>query len=236
MKNILLFLFGLFCGAQSFAQDPDLYQTWYLSSYSFDQGDTYYLADVIPFLPIDVTIDNSLTFSGEACNEYAGAFTYDAPNDLLVLDFFDICLCGACNNPPQSHVDLENNYFSYYFGMEGMSYEYQIWTDPSTGIMGLTLESIPGFILEYQNVPVLGISEKIIPDFTMSPNPTSDFLSIISENQTIKELSIYSLHGNTVMKPVVTNQSIDVSLLSSGIYFLEITTENGKAVERFIKD
>lgn len=120
--------------------------------------------------------------------------------------------------------------------MEGMSYEYEIWTDPTTGNMGLTLESLPGFILEYQNVPVLGISEQTIHDFTMSPNPTSDFLSIFSENQTIKELTIYSLHGNKVMKPVVTNQDIDVSLLSSGIYFLEIYTENGKAVERFIKE
>ncbi len=64
MKKMLTIFSLLLISIASFGQNSDLYQTWYLSSYSFDQGDTYYLTDVIPFLSIDITIDNSLTFSG----------------------------------------------------------------------------------------------------------------------------------------------------------------------------
>ena len=236
MKKILLFFIVGFISLNSFGQNPDLFQTWYLSSYSTDLGSTYYLTDVEPFLSIDLTIDSALSFSGAACNEYVGAYSYDATDDVLVLDFFDLCLCGACNNPPQSHVDLENIYFSYYFSMEGQPYEYEVWTDPTTGVMGLRLESIPGFVLEYQNIPVLGISEQPIYNFAISPNPVTDVLTISSESNSVLNISIYNLSGQLVYSENSNNQNLDVSRLKVGLYFIEVTSQNGKSVKRFIKE
>ena len=235
MKKLLLALLICLITWQNKAQDTDLYQTWYLASYSNDLGDTFYLADVVPFLSVDMTISEQLHIEGQACNEYGGEFLYDAPNDLLELVFFDICLCGSCVNPPQSHVDLENDYFEYFFDMEGAFYEYIISTDPGTGIMGLTLESIPGFILEYQNVPVLGVSEIDPNSFTITPNPVSDTLFILSEGSLIENISIYSIAGKRMLsKSGFTNQ-LDVSGLKSGLYFAEIATSEGKSIQKFIK-
>jgi len=236
MKNILLFLFGLFCGAQSFAQDPDLYRTWYLHSYGIDLGETSYLSDVQPFLSIDMTIDNQLFFTGLACNEYGGEYNYETTSDLLELTFFDLCLCGTCNNPPQSHVDLENDYFSYYFNMEGQFYDYEIWTDVNTGIMRLRLESIPGYFLEYQNEPVLNISNQNLVEFYIYPNPVSDQLFITSENLQIETIKIYSISGKEVMNFESNEESIDVSSLSEGLYFIEVSSLEGKSIQKFVKE
>jgi len=206
-----------------------------LVSYSYDQGDPNYLADVEPFLSVDMRIDEQLFVEGIACNQYGAEFLYDTPNDLLELTFFGICICGTCTNPPQSHVDLENDYFDYFLGREGEFYEYVLWTDSGTGIMGLTLESIPGFILEYQNEPVLGTSAFNAPKFTIHPNPVSETLFITSEGQPIEYISVYTISGKRVLSKTLNTNQIDVSGLKAGLYFAEITTSEGKSVQKFIK-
>lgn len=237
MKKLLLILVLNAISFQSFAQEPnaDLFQTWYLASYSYDLGDTYYIADVEPFLSVDMTIDSQLGFTGLACNEYGGEFLYDATTDRLELVFFDLCLCGTCNNPPQSHVNLENDYFDYFFGHKGAFYEYVLWTDSGTGIMGLTLEVIPGFTLTYQNAPVLGTSEFEAQRFVISPNPVAETLFITSEGSMIKQISIYSLTGERIFSDASAADQIDVSSLKAGLYFAEIATSEGKSIQKFIK-
>ena len=239
MKKLLLLLLISASSFQSFAQDPDpdLFQTWYLSSYSNDLGETFYLADVEPFLSVDMTItDQGEPFmEGIACNQYGGEFLYDSPNDRLELTFFEICLCGTCNNPPPSHVALENDYFEYFFGMEGEFYEYVISTDSGTGIMGLTLESLPGFTLVYQNEPILGVTEIDSNSFAVTPNPVSDILFITSEGALIQSISIYSISGKRIISEASYANQIDVSSLIAGLYFAEITTSEGKSVQKFIK-
>ena len=237
MKKRLAFLVLSVFIAQSYGQDPnpDLFQTWYLASYSDDLGETHYLTDVEPFLSIDMTIDDQLGFTGLACNEYGGEFLYDTTTDRLELVFFDLCLCGTCNNPPPSHVSLENDYFDYFFGQEGSFYEYVLSTDSGTGIMGLALESIPGFTLEYQNAPVLGTSDFKTTLITMSPNPVSETLFITTEGASVEEFSIYSIGGERVVSKISVANQIDVSGLNAGLYFAEITTSEGTSIQKFIK-
>jgi len=237
MKKLLLLFIISALSFQSYGQDQNLYQTWYLSSYSNDQGDTNHLVDVIPFLSVEITIEEQInTFTGLACNQYGGEFSYDAPNDLLELVFFDLCICGTCNNPPQSHIDLENDYFEYFFGMEGEFYEYEITTDSGSGNMILTLESVPGFILEYQNVPAnFGVDEYASALVKIFPNPVSETLFITSEGTPIQSISIYSISGKRVFTETSSTNQIDVSGLKTGLYFAEIATSEGKSVQKFIK-
>jgi len=72
--------------------------------------------------------------------------------------------------------------------------------------------------------------------FSVYPNPVSNTLFISSENTLIKSLSVYSVLGEKVIK-VNTNEfnSLDVSSLSEGLYFLKITTSEGKSIQKFIK-
>ncbi|MGV6828298.1 MAG: FG-GAP-like repeat-containing protein [Flavobacteriales bacterium] len=67
------------------------------------------------------------------------------------------------------------------------------------------------------------------------PNPTTDVLSISSENTVVKSLSVYSITGKKIVKQIVKTNSIDVSDLSNGMYFLEVISEKGKSYHKFIK-
>ena len=237
MKKLLLLLFFSTISFQGVAQDPDpdLFQTWYLYSYSYELGDTFYVADVEPFLSVDMTIDEQLFFNGIACNEYGGEFIYNTTFEVLELTFFDVCLCGTCNNPPASHTNLENNYFEYFLGGGGPYYQYEIWTDFPSGTMGLTLENTPGFILQYQNVPVLGTSVFNTTEFVISPNPVSETLFITSEGTPIQSISIYSISGKRILSERAISNQLDVSGLKAGLYFAEIATSEGKSIQKFIK-
>lgn len=71
--------------------------------------------------------------------------------------------------------------------------------------------------------------------FTLSPNPTSTILNItLSGNQTITKTTVRNVLGQNVL--VFGDQNtIDVSSLNKGTYFVTIETDSGKATQRIIK-
>ena len=68
----------------------------------------------------------------------------------------------------------------------------------------------------------------------MYPNPATDFLNVQTPKGTQK-LEVYGINGAVMQKVRVTEQGVDVSQLSSGIYLLVITTEKGVIREKFSK-
>ena len=94
------------------------------------------------------------------------------------------------------------------------------------------------FLLRFQH-RVLGTGAAALSNVSVYPNPTSRFLNISSPDSMIKSVSIVDLRGRTVMDLndiVDTNTSIDVSLLSSAVYFAKIQTELGVAEIKFIRE
>ena len=80
-----------------------------------------------------------------------------------------------------------------------------------------------------------------VSDFTLNnsisiyPNPVSDILQIYSsEGVSIEKIAIYSMLGESLIS--TPENSIDVSYLSEGIYFIEVETNRGSITKRFIKD
>lgn len=67
------------------------------------------------------------------------------------------------------------------------------------------------------------------------PNPSSSQLNIEIEN-TIISTSIIDAMGNTIKANLTTNNTLDVSTLSSGVYVLQVETDKGVARKKFIKD
>jgi hypothetical protein len=229
MKEILLLVIGLLFSVQSFAQDPDLYQTWYLSSYEYDLGPIFYVNDVQPPISPFIDIETNFDYSGTAaCNDYFGNFSYDAPNDRLILEFFTGTL-SICDEP--EHTDFESAYFNYFAFYPTPVYYY---LSSDSGNMFLSLEFNPGYILNYQNFP-LSISEQNVVQFNVYPNPVSSNLFIASENTQIENIRVYSLSGKQLLEVSDFENSVDVSGLSEGIYFVEILSEEGKSIQKFIK-
>lgn len=86
-------------------------------------------------------------------------------------------------------------------------------------------------VMKYQilNLP-LGIHNPEIANnpIFIYPNPANDILNVgVSDNQfEIKNTAIYSITGQKVMES--TSNSINISKLSSGIYIVNVTTQNDK--------
>lgn len=82
------------------------------------------------------------------------------------------------------------------------------------------------------------IKEKMkIGNIEIYPNPAKDMLTIQSE-ENIQEVNIYNVMGQKVKDlHVGTNHiSVDIANLSKGMYIIQITTQNGKSVKKFIKE
>ena len=80
--------------------------------------------------------------------------------------------------------------------------------------------------------------EELASSLSIYPNPVNDKLYIETEVE-VEEVSIFDIYGRIQnLSNSATQQlsnSIDVSGLNSGVYFVKVVTENGEVVKRFIK-
>jgi photosystem II stability/assembly factor-like uncharacterized protein len=93
-----------------------------------------------------------------------------------------------------------------------------------------------GKILRYGNAPS-GINEYELSEnfFSLFPNPATNHLNIsLSKNIEIQNISIINGIGETIMNMDGFYQSIDVSTLSSGIYFVQLIAENRLYSKKFL--
>lgn len=81
-------------------------------------------------------------------------------------------------------------------------------------------------------VKVLGTAETV-KYFNIYPNPTSDYLNIVSTKYNIQKVHIYDLSGKQMLSD--SKSKIDVSKLPSGVYILVIKTQEGNKNFKFIK-
>ncbi|WP_136482742.1 T9SS type A sorting domain-containing protein [Cognatitamlana onchidii] len=71
--------------------------------------------------------------------------------------------------------------------------------------------------------------------FSYYPNPVKDFLNInINKGLELKQVNIYNLQSQYLYS--VKSSKIDVSNLSSGFYFIEVVTNEGKSAKKIIID
>lgn len=226
MKQFVLFLFGLFFFSQSYGQDPELFKTWYLTSiYLEGQQVPYYISEVDPEINPTLTITEDLQYAGvAACNTFTGQYSYQ--NELLYVENFDPTN-NTCNF--QSHTQFEDYYFSFF--MEE--------TDTQIGYLSETylILNSPIFTSMHFSDQPLGLAEdeKII-DIKLYPNPSSDKLMISSEIDKFKKMKIYSISGEKVLEVIDVENTIDISSLSKGMYFLEIISSEGRDIQKFVKN
>jgi len=75
-------------------------------------------------------------------------------------------------------------------------------------------------------------------EINLYPNPTSEYLTVRAEGEKIKELRVINVLGEEVLKKKLNDytETIDVSSLAKGIYFLEVKTEKGISIKKLIKE
>jgi uncharacterized Ntn-hydrolase superfamily protein len=75
--------------------------------------------------------------------------------------------------------------------------------------------------------------------FTISPNPTSDFVVIESNFENLENChyELYSLNGELIMeKPLTQENKVSMSKLASGVYFINIVSKDRTFTEKVIKN
>ena len=86
----------------------------------------------------------------------------------------------------------------------------------------------------YQDSIIMDNEDFSEKDFTIYPNPAQSLLNISSQ-ESINNISIYNSLGNLI-KESLGETTLDVSYLKSGLYFIEVTTDSNKSVQKFIKN
>lgn len=129
------------------------------------------------------------------------------------------------------------------FGLPRKIVEYT-WYDATFGLPVMKAEGIEvlGFTtintVQYYDTRVVGVTENEIEklDFTLYPNPATDVLYITPTIETIMTYEILNLAGQAVL-PKTTNQSLNVSNLAAGTYFVRATNKANETVyfQKFMK-
>ncbi|HWY38110.1 MAG TPA: GH25 family lysozyme [Bacteroidia bacterium] len=121
------------------------------------------------------------------------------------------------------------------------------WTGTVTGISGtgnVDLNVFNGNMAAFNSL--IGCTTTIqeqasINNFILYPNPAGSKITI--ENNTLSStqaemISIYNMQGQLVLQQQLQNQKaeIDISGLTTGMYFVNIKTEKGMEVKKFVKE
>ncbi len=71
-------------------------------------------------------------------------------------------------------------------------------------------------------------------NFSVYPNPTSTQLTIDTEED-VDRIEILDITGETIKSEILKTNTINVSDLPSGIYFIKVATAEGSIAKRFVK-
>jgi len=90
-----------------------------------------------------------------------------------------------------------------------------------------------------QSVMVYDLSSNISDlissnDFRVFPNPSNDIITIDNNGEAFESVTILSLSGQVILSTGLDN-TIDISELPNGVYLIELLTNEGKKLSRFVK-
>ncbi len=80
----------------------------------------------------------------------------------------------------------------------------------------------------------LGNQQNEIAGLKIYPSPAKSYLSITSDNFSEKQLTLYDTLGKIALTTNVSNQAVDISSLSKGVYIAKITEEGKTATRKII--
>jgi hypothetical protein len=134
----------------------------------------------------------------------------------------------------QIGIDLNGNSEGDQFG-----WNVSLSEDGTKLIVGAISDGIngqdSGSIKMYDLAPLLSSNTFILENFTITPNPTSQLITInLNDSLEFQKATIYNTLGQIIKTE--TTKNISVIDLSKGTYFIEVETNKGKATKSFIKE
>lgn len=230
MKRYTFLIFFLLIATIGHSQMNQLLDfSWLLTNIEFEGENFDTPQNTFP--NIDFYEANGLLFASGAGidNGFEGQIEIDETNSTISFIDFVVTLL-ICDSP---HCWYEDLYFydimSTNFETKTFTYEIIHIGDSTT----LTLTDVDGNTAHYWD-GVLSSKEFNNSKISISPNPATHYLNLHYLTEQPEKISIYSISGQLISEQKFES-SIDVSGLGSGIYFIEITSPQGKNVQKFVK-
>ncbi|GEM_PF-5543431 len=179
-------------------------------------------------------------FSSELIGQYENndvrKVSLEIPEDFVLegSDTDEVYWLGIFANADTDLIYWESSYVSNSPYSAGMLMDDVFWLSQAE-LWGIDqVEYVFSITGDCEDLSITDL-EKV--DLTISPNPTSDFLTIQSKSN-INRIEIYNSIGQKVLLRDLKNSSkkIDVSSLSKGNYIIQITTEGENLTKKFIKN
>ncbi|WP_298118688.1 T9SS type A sorting domain-containing protein [Flavobacterium sp.] len=178
-------------------------------------------------------LDSKLDESSVRMVSASHAYTMDRVNESLTWNFNNIQLPVSIAN-----TNIGKGYITFKVKpMPGYSVGDII---PNTA--SIYFDFNPAIITNTFNtefVAALAVNQFENNDFVFYPNPTTDFVTVTLKDgsDSITSISVYDVLGKQIMnvKASSISETIDLSSVNSGIYFVEVATENNsKVVKKLI--
>ena len=87
----------------------------------------------------------------------------------------------------------------------------------------------------YSEDCTLAVDDNLQSQFVIYPNPTSDIINI-SSGEPINKIKVFDALGRLVLEEDNSSNQIDVTCLSTGLFFVKIETDQGTLVKKIIKE
>jgi choice-of-anchor B domain-containing protein len=94
------------------------------------------------------------------------------------------------------------------------------------------------FMLQFEGEGVLGPDENTLQNVVIYPNPTNGVVNIYSPDAYITNIEVFDIRGRRFFEHIYEEKNehaAHLEVLETGIYFVTITTENGKITKKLIK-
>jgi len=92
---------------------------------------------------------------------------------------------------------------------------------------------VVSFCLEAESTT--GLKDTDLNSTTLYPNPVKNVLTIQTQNIEVENITVFDLNGRQCLS-VNNATTVDMQALTSGIYFVRVTTANGVEVKKVIKE
>ena len=241
MKRLLLTII-LFTTINAFAQETVLLETEWITQNLIIDGEDHIPSNTGADFKLDIyeeTDGSLILFFFSALTMPSTEITITTGKQEFVTDSKWVTLLdGICSTNTSPCGIFGNMLNDFYMGPDSVpvskTFDYELGTDENDNPT-LVVTDENGNQAIYGTESVLSSIDFDKSSFNIFPNPVSETLFITSEKNTIEKLNVYSINGQLVLSEIGNVSQVDVSLLSNGLYFVEITSKNGKAVQKFIK-
>ena len=211
-------------GVNNAVADPALYQTWYLIAQHSDLGPSY---SFTPSTERQLTINPDLSFTAtDNCATRTGHFVYQEVDDY----YYILPVFHAINTDNCEDGETYGTFWEL-----GDSYDLRMEVYSGGDSDFFTFEAAPGFGNDFTN-QLLSIEDVLINSIKLHPNPVSETLQISSNEIQLSSIEILSLQGKVLTTEIDNLQEINLSHLSSGVYFIKLISEENSVIKKIIKN